>query len=240
MREEADDGSGFLELCLELRNQGERFGGGVVQVKNNELGPLFFGRVGEAGDALFIALEELYFNAEFAAVLVDLGVEEEIFNEEENAHRAAGRNCGNWQRGRVIFVVVIAIAIHAAISGDGGSRRIGYIAVDDAIAVIHGTDKLAWALLLPLLFSVVLRGSGVAWLVGLLGWRLGREFFLFLAPVLIVLIIVQVAGGLRLRLRDRGGLHLLGRSLCCGTRTTLVLPAPAPAPMPLRLTLAIA
>ena len=48
---------------------------------------------------------------------------------------------------------------------DGGGRSIGKVAVDLAIAVVHGTDEAAWATLLLVLSALAV--GVVSWLVGI-------------------------------------------------------------------------
>ena len=135
---------------------------------------------------------------------------------------------------------------------DGRGRAVCHIAVDDAIAVVHGADKLAWASLLG--FALALgAANGIAGLVG--GGIAGRlsaaraflEEFLLLAALSLSLTLVSRSGsrgrglghdGRRRCLRLRWGLLALLR-LWRTLQAAFILAAAPPAPMPLRLHLAV-
>ena len=143
-------------------------------------------------------------------------------------------------------IITAAVAIVRDLNG--GGRAVGYVAVDGAIAVVHGADKCAWTFLPS--FALALHGSGdtVAGLLhrGSLGFL---EKFLFFPALMLVRGLGRrgLRGrGLRgnwwlhqLRLRWLRRLPLLRLVLRCGLLAGFIL-APAPAaPMPLRLHLTI-
>ena len=83
--EEADDGGAALELRLQLGDEREGFGVRVVEVEDDEAGAVFLDGAGELSDGFLVVLDEGDFDAEFAGGLLDLGDEEEVFDEEEDA-----------------------------------------------------------------------------------------------------------------------------------------------------------
>jgi hypothetical protein len=121
---------------------------------------------------------------------------------------------------------------------DGGRWSIGYIAVDGAVAVIHGTHKLARSTLLALALALSGPVDAVARL------RLGGRSLLEELLLLPRLVLVSLGRSLLGRLRRR---LLLGRRLqhlgLLGLRRALlarlVLAAAAAAAMPLRRRLTI-
>ena len=108
-----------------------------------------------------------------------------------------------------------------ALEGDSAGRAIGYVAVGDAVAVVHGTHKLPWAPLLGLAFALTgpLRRitRAVAWL-----WRRGRTLLkeLFLLPSLTLALLTFAGPRLAIWLwraalptLHRGGLGFGGLSI---------------------------
>ena len=81
--EEADDGGALLELCLQLGDEGEGLGVGVIEVEDDQAWPVRFLAVCELGDRVLVVLDEGDLDAQLARGLGDLGVEEEVFDEEE-------------------------------------------------------------------------------------------------------------------------------------------------------------
>src|ERR1039458_3638982 len=102
-----------------------------------------------SSDGVLVILYERDLDPEFARGLGDFGIEKEIFDEEEDLGRRVFRD---WNRPanqivdrlRVADVAAsapIAAALVVALRLDGGRRRVGEIAVDRAVAVVHRTDK---------------------------------------------------------------------------------------------------
>ncbi len=97
VREEADDGGALLELGFELGNERQRLGVGVVEVEDDQAGTVGFFAGGELRDGFLLVLDEGYLDAELACGLGDLGVEEEVFDEEEDLGGRVlrdGNRCG--------------------------------------------------------------------------------------------------------------------------------------------------
>src|SRR6202789_1049873 len=159
MREETDDGGASLQLGLELGNQREGLGVRVVEVEDDETWTILFLTSCKRGDGLFFIFDEGDFDSEFASSLLNLRDEEEIFDEEEDLGGRVLWN-GDGTPLRVVdglgvaliaapaSVTVAAALIVALVGLDGGRRSVGEVAVDRAVAVIHGANEAAWAALL--------------------------------------------------------------------------------------------
>ena len=241
MVQKADDRRRLLEFCLEFGNQRHGLGVEVVQVKDHQSGPFGFGQIGEAGHRLLVALDKLHLDAQLARGLLDLGLEEQIVDEAEDA---SARIFANRNRRRCLIDVRIVAAVAVAGDLDGGGRTIGHIAIYDAVAVVHGTDKRSRALLLVFALALRRRRDAVA------GLRVRR----LIPSGRISSSSVPGPGVCRglasFRLRGLA----LGRAVrCCGCAVGpaapaatgrapvagFVLAAAPAAPMPLRLSLAI-
>src|SRR5882757_10803616 len=140
MRQEADDRRSAFELGLDLGDQGKRLGVGVVQIEEDEGGPIFFPGLGQLGHNILLRFEEGDLDAEFLRDFLDLGQDEEVFDETVDP---GGRILAHGYGLDIVGFGVEAAVRHAAkvvVGRVGGG--VGDIAVGSAaIAVIHGTDK---------------------------------------------------------------------------------------------------
>ena len=84
VRQEADDGCAALELGLQLGDQRQGLGVGVVEIEDDQAWTVLFFAADERGDGLLFVLDEGDLDPEFAGCLLNLGDEEEIFDEEED------------------------------------------------------------------------------------------------------------------------------------------------------------
>src|SRR5258706_2834771 len=84
MRQEADDRRSFLQLALQLGDQGQRLGVGVVQVKNDER-RLSVAIVAEPVSEVFFVLHEFDLHVHFPSSFLNLGDEEQILDERKDA-----------------------------------------------------------------------------------------------------------------------------------------------------------
>src|SRR5208337_1443186 len=172
MREEADDRGALLELGTELRNQRERLGIRIVEVEDDQRRALLL-RIGQPSQHFLIRLDESHLDAQLAGSLLNFRQEEKVFNEAVDTCGRVFAN-GNDRLGRseqlvgipiaVSVALTIAVGVYIAIAEfDGGRRRIGDVAIRDAVAVIHGTDKnLLLALLALPPAAAALLASGVS------------------------------------------------------------------------------
>jgi hypothetical protein len=125
---------------------------------------------------------------------------------------------------------------------NGGRGTIGYVAIDGAIAVVHGADELARTALFA--FALVLRRAVDA-VAGLGRWHRTLLEKLLLLPGLVLMVLVALLRSLRgrlLRSRLCGLRRLLHLRLLALRRALLarfVLAAAAAAAMPLRRRLTV-
>src|ERR1700691_2889447 len=84
MRKKSDDGRSLLQLALQFRDKRKRLGIGVVEIEDNQR-RLFFAVLLHALRQIFVILGELDLDVELARGFLDLGREEQIVNEGENA-----------------------------------------------------------------------------------------------------------------------------------------------------------
>jgi hypothetical protein len=84
VREEADDGRALLQLRLELGDQRQRLDVGIVEVEHDQARTVrLLLAAGQLCDRfLLLVLDERDLDAQLARGLGDLGVEEEVFDEE--------------------------------------------------------------------------------------------------------------------------------------------------------------
>lgn len=151
MREEADDGGGPLELGFELGDQGQGLGVGVVEIKDDESGAIGLFPACELGELFLFVFDEGDLDAELAGGLLDFGDEEEVIDKEEDPGGCVVRDGDDAALRvvdglRVVGGMVAAgptAAAPVAVLLDGGGRCVGEVAVDDAVAVVHGTDEAA-------------------------------------------------------------------------------------------------
>jgi len=133
VREEADDRGALLQLRLKLRNQGQRLDIRIVQVEDNQAGPVSFLAGGQLSDSVFVILDEGDLDPELARGLGDFGIEKEIFDEEEDLgrrvirdwNRPANRIVDRLRVADVAASAAVAAALVVALRLDGGRRRIG-------------------------------------------------------------------------------------------------------------------
>src|SRR5580698_7967506 len=158
MRQEADDGGAALQLGLQLRNQRQRLGVRIVEVEDDQPWPVFFLAAYKAGDRFLVVLDECNLDAKLARRFLNLRDEEEVFDEEKDLCGCVFRD-RNGAALRVVdglgvalvaasAAVASALVVAVAVRVDGGWRSFGEVAVDDAVAVIHGADEAAWTALL--------------------------------------------------------------------------------------------
>ena len=129
------------------------------------------------------------------------------------------------------IVAPASIGVHLDCRG----WSIGYIAVRNAITVIHGTDKLARAALFALALAVLGVRDAIAGLRRRAGAFL-EKFLLFTRLILVLLVLPMRRRLGRLRLRRLRSLlwllYLRLRALLCILLARSILAAPAPAAMP--------
>ena len=97
MVEEADDGGRLFEFGFDFGNERQGLGVEVIQVEDDECGLGGVGRIDEARDGFLVALDEFHLDAELARSLLNLGLEEEVFDEAEDAR--GGVFAGGCRRG---------------------------------------------------------------------------------------------------------------------------------------------
>jgi len=86
VRHESDDRGFLLQFLLELRYRLQRLGGKIVEVEDDERRLLTITvAVGDAIENVFVSLDELDFDVELAAGLLNLGEEEQVLDEAEDA-----------------------------------------------------------------------------------------------------------------------------------------------------------
>src|SRR6266702_2730053 len=265
VREEADDRCALFQLCLQLGNQRQRLGIGIVQIEDNQTRTICLLTRRERRDGIFLVLDEGDLHAEFARGLRDLGVEEEIFNKEKYLRGCIFRDGNRAANGVVDRLRVADIRASAATSAlvvtvrfDCGRRRIGEVAIDYPIAVVHWADKaprptLLLALALEACAAVsrlmtigvaISRAVAIAGCASLVARVLGRALPVAIAELLLPSLgrrsraVLLLAGAcLEILRRPRGGITLatlnVAHVLRRGTLTSvgrLVLPfAAAPA-----------
>ena len=115
---------------------------------------------GKGGDRLLLVFHEGDLDAQFAGGLLDFGEEEEVFDEEDDlgggvrgdGDGAALRVVDGLRIGLVALAGTVAATLVVAVGVglDGGWRGLGEVAVDGAVAVVHGADEAARAALLLL------------------------------------------------------------------------------------------
>ena len=129
VREEADDRSSLLQLALQLGDQRQGFGAGVVKVENDQR-RLFLAVLLHALAEIFVALDELDFHVELARRFLNLGGEKQVVDKGKNTGvgvlllRGQGFGIGLGERGGETGPLpagLMAIAVHRG-----------------AIAVVHG------------------------------------------------------------------------------------------------------
>ena len=101
----------FLSLVLNLGISDMGLAFRLFRSKTSSLGRSASGRLGQLGHRLLVALDKLHLHAEFARRLLDLGQEEQIFDEAEDARGRilANRDCGLRLVGlRIVSVVAVA------------------------------------------------------------------------------------------------------------------------------------
>src|ERR1700722_60247 len=156
MREESDDRRAPLEFCLQLRNQRQRLGIGIVEVEHDQPGPILLFAAHQLSDGLLVVLDEANLHAQLACRLLNLRDEEQIFNKKEDLRRCI---LGNRNGAPLRVVDWLGIALVAAASMavgsakvavrlDGRGRTVGKVAVHCAIAVVHGANEAARSALL--------------------------------------------------------------------------------------------
>src|SRR4051812_4961102 len=142
MRDEADDGRGLLQSCAKLRHQRQRLDGHVVQVNDDQRWALIFRNIIlRMFQNLINSFYEFHFDIELLGDLLDLGKEEQVVDEAEDACWSirTGRY-GRHVRDREAIGLLEAGTVRAiAVVGNVA------IGLATAIAVVHGADKLAAA-----------------------------------------------------------------------------------------------
>ena len=83
VRQEPDNAGPLFQPRFELGNHGQRLGAGIVQIKDNQ-GGLFFTVLFEFIGEVFIGLDELDFNVEFARDFLNFCQKEQVVHEGEN------------------------------------------------------------------------------------------------------------------------------------------------------------
>src|SRR5580704_366732 len=157
MREESDNRSALLELRLQLGNEGQGLGVGVVEVEDDQRGLLFAVLLHALGQ-IFIVLGELHLDVEFARRLLNFGGEEQVVDEGKDARGGIfaqrgerlgiGRREGRSEAGTRTASRTLAVV---AVAGQRG-----------AIAVIHGRSVDAILIVARLAGA---GGTGPAWIV---------------------------------------------------------------------------
>src|ERR1700760_1446648 len=175
MRQKTNDGGAALQLGLQLGNQREGLGIGVIEIKHDETRTILFDTSCERGDGVLLVLDERYFDSELTRRLLNLRDEEEIFDEEEDLGGRVGRN-RNGAALRIVDGLGIALiacpavtiaALVVAVEGvDCGGRCVGEVSIDGAIAVIHRADEAPRAALLLLTALALKAAATVAGLMG--------------------------------------------------------------------------
>src|SRR5580704_2916236 len=131
MGEESDDAGALFQLALQFRDQGEWFGAVVVQVEDDQRRfflAVLFHLVGE----VFVGLNEFDFYVELARGFLNLGQEEQVFHEGEDAR--IGVAVGGERFGLGLGIL----------RGETGPLASALAAVviaavhDGAVAVVHG------------------------------------------------------------------------------------------------------
>ena len=84
MIEEADDRCGLFELRFHFWNQREWLRIHVIEIEDDEGRFDGLGSI-EAGDDVLVALDKLYFDAEFARGFLNFGLEEQVVDKAEDA-----------------------------------------------------------------------------------------------------------------------------------------------------------
>src|SRR5690348_53077 len=77
VRQEADDGGSLFQLALQPGDGGERLGGDVVEIKNNER-RLVVAVVAHAFQQVLVAFDKLDLDVKLARGFLDLGQEKQV------------------------------------------------------------------------------------------------------------------------------------------------------------------
>src|SRR5208282_862179 len=140
VRDEAHDGSPLLQLRLQLGDGGQRLGAGVVEVEDDQRRLLLAGL--DALQRFLLGLDELHLHVELARRLLDLGAEEEVVDEGEDA--GAGILAHRQRLDLGMLEESRAAAGHRpgteAVAA-AAARSVASALLVVAIAVVHGTDE---------------------------------------------------------------------------------------------------
>jgi len=157
VREEADDRGAALQFGLDLGNQREGLGVGIIEIENDQRWPLVFAAAGQLGDRLLIALHKADLDAQLSGSLLDFRQEKQVFDEAIDSDWGIFPDWSDHGLYRNRFAeIAVAVTIAAGAILHRGGRTIRQVAVGDPITMIHRSNEYLLSALLALATTTAL------------------------------------------------------------------------------------